>query len=625
MKQHFTLILLALAAIPGYSQQYENCPSLEWERSYGGTAIEYYGGIINSNEGGYLLFGGSTSEDGHLSGNYGDQDMAVLKLDARGDVLWSRHYGGPGKDNAQAAAPADGGYFLCGVSGEPGQDVTTHEGAGDAWVLKIDEEGAIVWQRSFGGDGSDLAYEVQPTSDGGCIVLSNSGAGSGSDSPFRQITRFDGAGNLLWARPYGHFFPFCPLSPADGNTFFLSTNSHIVRMDEQGAFPDSIPLPFFLLPAKIQELDDGSLLLAGNTYGSIDQSAIVLKLSPQGEAIWEQRYNLGAAQIVVGFQVGPEGQMFVLSQREEALFQVQTRDYSLAEISPEGEIQQHLNFGGSQMELAEAIVMAADGSLLLSGASRSTDGDISNPIGEADFWVVKLSATPVFALPADTTICEAEQFTLSIPEPPGGFDIQWSDGSTDTALTVSASGAYWVSARLGECRATDSIRLRLPVVDWPGLPADTALCGQDSLLLDATLEGAALYLWQDGAQEPIYTVIKPGSYLAKVVVDECVLQDSITVDWCAPCLAIPNAFSPNGDGVNDAFAPILQCPFPAYYLQIFNRWGQLVFETEDAEKGWDGTFNGQPAPSEVYFYQLSYQEFSGEEIKRRQGDVALLR
>ncbi len=625
MKQYLTLILFTMAALQGFTQHYENCPVLEWERSYGGTAIEYYGGIINSNDGGYLLFGSSNSDDGHLPGNYGDQDVAVLKLDAGGGVLWSRHYGGPGKDNAQAAAPADGGYFVCGTSGEPGQDVTTHEGAGDAWVLKIDAEGALLWQHSFGRDGTDLAYEVQPTSDGGCIVLSNSGASSSSSSSFRQITRFDAAGNLLWARLYDHLFSFGPLSPANGNTYFLTTNSHIVRMDEEGAFPDSIPLPFFILPAKIRELDDGSLLLAGNTYGSIDQSAIVLKLSPQGTAIWEQRYNLGAAQIVAGFQVGPEGQMFVLSQREEVLFQVQSRDYSLAEIGPEGEVRQHLNFGGSRMELAEAIGLAADGSLLLSGASRSTDGDISNPIGEADFWVVKLSATPVFALPADTTICEAEQFTLSIPEPPAGFDIQWSDGSTDTSLAVSASGAYWVSARLGECRATDTIQLRLPAVDWQGLPADTALCEQDSLLLDATLEGAALYLWQDGAQEPLYSVIKPGRYLAKVVVDECVLQDSIAVDWCAPCLAIPNAFTPNGDGVNDDFAPILQCPFPAYRLQIFNRWGQLVFETEDAEEGWNGTFNGQPAPSEAYFYQLSYQEFSGEAVKRRQGDVVLLR
>ena len=90
-------------------------------------------------------------------------------------------------------------------------------------------------------------------------------------------------------------------------------------------------------------------------------------------------------------------------------------------------------------------------------------------------------------------------------------------------------------------------------------------------------------------------------------------------------LMVPNIFTPNGDGVNDFFSPILQCPFPAYRLQVFNRWGQLIFETDDPKQGWDGAFNDEPAPSEVYFYQLSYQEFEGEPAERRQGDVVLLR
>lgn len=626
MKQHFTLILFTLTTLQGFTQSYENCPALEWESSYGGTAAETYGGLINSNDGGFLLFGGARSADVHLAGNHGEEDMAVLKLNARGDILWSRHYGGPGRDYARAAATAvGGGYFLCGASGEAGQDVTAHNGAGDAWVLKVDEDGAISWQHSFGTSAPESCYAVQPTSDGGCVTLGLGRRENGPTQLLSQISRFDAAGNLLWARLYDHLFLNCPLSKANGNTFFLSTSSHIVRMDEQGAFLDSIPLPFFILPVKIQEMSDSSLLLAGNTYVSEYPGAIVLRLSPRGEIIWEQRYNLAENQYAAGFQVSREGHLFVLSQREEEFFVSESRDYSLAEISPDGNILQHLHFGGSRADEAEAIALAPDGGLLLSGISRSADGDISNPIGDYDFWVVKLSAIPAFGFPADSTICDAEQFTLSIPGLPDGSDILWSDGSTDTTLTISASGTYWASASIGECRASDTIRLNLPVVDWQGLPADTTLCDQSALVLDATLEGAALYLWQDGAQDPLYEVIKPDRYLVKAVVDDCVLEDSITVRWCEPCLAIPNAFTPNGDGVNDFFAPIRQCPFPAYRLQVFNRWGQLVFETEDAEKGWDGTSNGQPAPSEVYFYQLSYQEFEGEPAERRQGDVVLLR
>ncbi len=228
-------------------------------------------------------------------------------------------------------------------------------------------------------------------------------------------------------------------------------------------------------------------------------------------------------------------------------------------------------------------------------------------------------------LPADTTLCEARVFRLSIPDPGPGISIEWSDGSTDTLLVVNTSGAYWLSLSGSGIELSDTINIRFIGAEWAGLPGDTTLCGQESWLLDATFEGAGLYLWHDGSQEPTFEADRPGKYLVKVVVEECTLQDSLQVSWCEPCIALPNAFTPNGDGANDTFAPIIQCPAQQYEFRVYNRWGRLVFETKNPQESWDGAWDGQPQASDTYFYTLIFQSAFSEPVLKRQGDVSLLR
>lgn len=90
---------------------------------------------------------------------------------------------------------------------------------------------------------------------------------------------------------------------------------------------------------------------------------------------------------------------------------------------------------------------------------------------------------------------------------------------------------------------------------------------------------------------------------------------------------VPNAFSPNEDGVNDTFQPFVGCAVIEYDFKVFNRWGQLMFSSQNPDDSWDGDFKGRPADANVYLYTLTvtYDNEGTQEEEVKTGDVALIR
>lgn len=96
-------------------------------------------------------------------------------------------------------------------------------------------------------------------------------------------------------------------------------------------------------------------------------------------------------------------------------------------------------------------------------------------------------------------------------------------------------------------------------------------------------------------------------------------------DTCGCGLLLPTAFSPNNDGANDKFRAISHCPVKRYGLHIYNRWGEVVFETTDTDEGWDGTFRDNAQPLGVYVYYAEYFNYCAQEMKKVIGNVTLIR
>ncbi len=180
-----------------------------------------------------------------------------------------------------------------------------------------------------------------------------------------------------------------------------------------------------------------------------------------------------------------------------------------------------------------------------------------------------------------------------------------------------------------ECPPADIIEI---------VPPEAGLCADTLLAFRAELPGvpSAAYAWELGNGETADSVLAvtaydPGAYTITVEAEDslgCRYNDSFSfeIERCLEnCpLSFPNAFTPNGDGTNDRFGPLFQCPPREYALQVFNRWGELVFESQNPEENWDGTYEGKAVPADIFFWQAAYTLDNGEG-RRASGDVSLLR
>ncbi len=230
----------------------------------------------------------------------------------------------------------------------------------------------------------------------------------------------------------------------------------------------------------------------------------------------------------------------------------------------------------------------------------------------------------------DTTLCGDDSLLL-IPLPNLVAEFLWQDSSTFPIYDVETAGTYWVEGRVDDCVDRDTLNvdfIPLPEVD---LGPDTVICLGDKIILSSGENEQFNYLWDDGSTLPTLSVSEQNIYTLSVSNTCGTVTDRIFVNpvSCEACtFYIPNAFTPNDDGNNDRFGIFSACHFAFFRLQIFNRWGAVVFEGRDPSALWDGGFKGREAAEGVYVYYLEFEYINARgEIKyaTQQGDVTLIR
>jgi gliding motility-associated-like protein len=245
---------------------------------------------------------------------------------------------------------------------------------------------------------------------------------------------------------------------------------------------------------------------------------------------------------------------------------------------------------------------------------------------------IQVDYSPAIAidLGPDTTLCPGQSLIYDFRDSTS-WNLFWQDNSQTSFYTIENEGLFWVNAQAGACTASDTLAVEIIGSQiLPSLPADTIVCEGEPLLVEIPSDIPANFLWQDGDTSRAKVITQSGNY-SVTATDACQIQTatlSVVFDNCDCPLFIPNVFSPNDDGFNDTFKPETDCiQIQNFKFQIFDRWGELIFKSENLLQGWDGTFRGRLLPPGVYAYFITYDYLinSRSVPVTRTGDLTLIR
>ncbi len=195
---------------------------------------------------------------------------------------------------------------------------------------------------------------------------------------------------------------------------------------------------------------------------------------------------------------------------------------------------------------------------------------------------------------------------------------------------VPAENSSYLTVRINAARHAwvwlDDFSVVCPVID---LGNDSTYCviSQVPLAVKAIFE---TYLWSTGEKSPKIAVDQPGTYFVEAKAGACLVRDTIVLreyeHRCDCQVFLPNAFTPNLDGLNEVFSAVSECDFTDYYLEIYNRWGNRVYESSNPQFGWDGRNSlGEAMPEGAYAYRLRYRFFFDKRVEWQTGSITLYR
>ena len=238
-------------------------------------------------------------------------------------------------------------------------------------------------------------------------------------------------------------------------------------------------------------------------------------------------------------------------------------------------------------------------------------------------WV-HILPSPFIHLMNDTIFCNKDSVLLHAYNPVVKSYL-WQDGSTDSTFVTYNSGTFSVTVKGNNgCEYSDTATLKLLYIPKVTLGNDTTICWGEQILLRSSTNENYKWLWQDGSTEPTFKVVIEGLYTLKAT-NECgTFTDSLKVGSGFCKLLMPTAFTPNGDGVNDIFKIKYHNFIHDFKMSIYNRSGEVIFETNDALKGWDGTWHGKPQETGTYIWYISLTDYEGNKSANK-GVVTLIR
>jgi hypothetical protein len=442
------------------ARQLEASPGLTsagWVKAYGADRDDQVASSLVTSDMGLLVCGHTESY------GEGSLDILMVKMDLGGRIQWARTYGGTEYDQPIAAKELrDGGFIIVGR--------TNSFGAGefDGWILKLESTGTIVWQKAYGSADDEMFFDVVETADDGLLVVGETQTLFPDLQRDGLIVKVDSTGAVMWQKTYGSegteeittvaetgdggsivtgYTTSFGAVAADIWVLRLTSNGTIIWEKTYGASESQ-------RGTSLLATDDGGALVAGWTYfydqGSYDP--LIIKLDSLGEVEWQRTYGGDAEDFLPSASMVADG---YLMAGYTSSFGQGEHDGWVLKLDDGGAVEWEKTYGGPFWDGANSVHGAPDGGIILVGETESFGQEAF------DIWVVKADAS------GEVSGCTVDQDSFSVP----------ADGNLAVSASTAVVSSSWptvtvTSAQTHECILTETCvcapyHTYLPSVDRP--------------------------------------------------------------------------------------------------------------------------------------------------------------
>lgn len=346
---------------------------LQWQKALGGSRDERGTIVFQTQDGGFLVGGTTASNNGNVSGNHGGFDIWIIKLTASGAIQWQKALGGSNNENLVSLKQnSNGEIFIGGTTYSSNGNVTGFHGTSDFWVIKLSGTGTLLWQKTLGGSGEEIANQLQITSDGGCVIAGTTSSVNGDVTDYQGgvrdywIVKLSASGTLQWEKTLG----------GSGDEMRIG-----IQVTSSG----------FIIGGRTTSTD-GDVI--GN-HGFTD--LWIVKLNNSGEVLWKK--TMGGTEFE---------EFYTINQTSDKGFIIGAGTYSnngdvtgnhggediwIIKLDSNGVKKWSHVTGSSSTDWVHFVQQTKDGGYIINGIAQANNGDVSGFHGKVDIWAVKLDAS----------------------------------------------------------------------------------------------------------------------------------------------------------------------------------------------------------------------------------------
>lgn len=662
--------------------------SIQWQNTIGGNDYDWCDFIEKTSDGNYISGGYSYS---NISGDKnensrGQNDFWLFKLDnLTGNLLWQKTIGGNSNDHlVSAKETTDGGYILGGYSssGISGEKTQNSRGGDDYWIVKLDSNRNIVWDKTYGGTGTDRVTCIIETEDGGYLIGGESDSTISGDKTENSkggidiwLIKIDNLGTIVWQKTLGgnNFDLISCISKTNDHNYVLAASSSsnisgnktqnskgisdywILKLDLNGSiiWQNTIGGNNGDYAKTVIATRDGNYLIGGDSSSGISGDKTeknlnnstdvwLVKLDSNGQLIWQKNFGGDDTEIFSTMRVTSDNGLVLGIMSYSGISGIKTeasqgdRDYWIVKLDVNNVFQWDKSFGGSSLDQTQSIIQSNDGSYVIAGWSQSNiSGDkTENKSGLQDFWILKFNVCNTSKPTGDSqqSFCIEQNATLSdiqvIGQNKKWFDTFFS-ASTLPETTLLESRVYYVSQTLDNCES-ERLPITVKIQDTPIPSANSPqqFCIQkNAKISDIIIDGQNIKWYENSSSTSDLsesTSLENGiTYYASQTVSTCE-SDRIPVTinileaTTGDCinfvndLPFPKFFTPNGDGYNDTWTIDFSYLAPNSSIRIFDRYGKFIKEL-GLNTSWDGNYLGRLQPASDYWFIVT--RFNGTEFR----------